>query len=104
MAKTAAEIKDMAEEVVADSLEIVEGIEKKNNSFFRRSSKPEIFYMIDVIRQLSNIVLNLATTAAKAEALIALKDEAIEDLFRDNLEVRVKLAQSREETPETEKN
>lgn len=84
---TAEEIKEFAEEVVTEVLEIVEETEKKNKSFFRRVPKWEVTYLISTIRELSTTVINLSTTAASAERLIELKDEEIDDLQRENLKL-----------------
>ncbi len=84
---TSEEIKEFAEEVVAEVLELVDQCEVKNNSFFRRVPKWEVTYLISTIRELSTTVLNLSTTAASAERLIELKDEEIDDLQRENLKL-----------------
>jgi hypothetical protein len=85
MALTSAEIQDMAEEVIAEALELVEDIEKKNNSFFRRVPKYEITYIITTIRHLSATVLSLSQTSASQERLVEIKDEEIDVLQRENL-------------------
>ncbi len=87
MAMTSEEIKEFAEEVVTEVLELVDQTEVKNNSFFRRVPRYEIGYLISTIRQLSTTVLNLATTAAGAERLIQLKDEELDALQRENLKL-----------------
>lgn len=98
MAKTSAEIRDLAEEIVTDVLNSLETVEEKNNSFFRVVPKPTISYLITQIRLLSSTVLNLSQTAATAERLIALKDTEIADLNRDVLDLKLKLAQNTEPT------
>lgn len=85
MAMTSEEIKDFAEEVVTDVLELVDETEKKNKSFFRRVPMYEIDYLISTIRQLGTTVINLSKTAHSAEGLIELKDEEIDALEREKL-------------------
>lgn len=104
MAKTSAEIRDLAEEIVADVLNSLEIVEEKNNSFFRIVPKPTITYLITQIRLLSSTVLNLSQTAATAERLIALKDTEIADLTRDVLDLKLKLAQNTIKNNEKDSN
>lgn len=95
MAKTAQEIDDQANEVVVEVLEIVEDLEKTNNSFFRRVPKHAITYLLETVRQLCITVLNLSKTAASAERLIQLKDAEIDTLRRENLKLGIETEQLR---------
>lgn len=91
MAKTSQEIKEQAEETLSGVLELLNGTEKKNNSFFRRVPKWEVTYLISTIRHLSTTVLNLSGTAASAERVIVLKDEEIDSLNRENLDLLLEI-------------
>lgn len=104
MAMTSEELNDFAEEVVAEVLEIVEETEKRNNSLFRRVPNYEIAYLITTIRELSTTVLNLSKTNAVMDARIGSKDAHIESLIRDNLALKLKMAQTNNENNEKDTN
>jgi hypothetical protein len=91
MSKTAQEIYDSAQDVIDESLFLVDNIEKTNNSKLKFVSKHAVAYLIEVVRQLSVTVLNLASTSASQERLLANRDKEISDLTREILSLRTKI-------------
>jgi len=85
MAKSIQEVHDMAEETIATTFEFTDIVEKNNDSFFRHVPKYQISYLISAVRQLGATVLNLSNTALKQERLIEIKDEEIDALNREKL-------------------